>query len=264
MIRRTFATLGLAAVVAAAVAAQDDPKPRPKKAVVPDAFRAYLVTDARFLPRGTPPGEEAFDNWTVQASVQLKPEERDARDRTSKVHCLVCENGAAPVVAIFVRTDPTKLDPNSGVMKLAHALGRAEVDDPKARRKPKGLIRQYRGDKLAAFVMFLCLEGEYPAEQNDDTRDVLAQQVRDLAIKTNAPFVPFGLAPKASKMIDAWGIKPTDEVTVILYNRLRIENKADGTPARWTFGAEGPTDEQIAEILKATQASITAGVSGKR
>jgi hypothetical protein len=236
MIRRTFALIGLVATLAAAAAAQDGKKdgPKPKKAVVPDSYRAYLVTDARFLPRVNTPLDRK--TWTVDASVKLKGDDRDARDRTSKMHCLVCENGPAPVVAIFTRQDPKGADPNAGAVKLAQDLDK--------------LIPKYRGDKLAGFLMFLRLEGEYPAEPNDDTRDLLAQQVRDVAVAANTTFVPFGLAPKQSETNAQWGIGDADQVVVVLYYRMRVEK-------RWTFDAAGPTPEQIKEVLDAAQKAIT-------
>src|SRR5262249_13235415 len=112
----------------------------------------------------------------------------------------------------------------------------------------------YRGDKLAGFVMFLRLDGEFAAEEMGD---VVAQQIRDLSIATNATYVPFGLAPKQSPANTAWEIGENDEVTVVLYNRLRVEK-------RWKFGADGPTPEQIKEIVAATEEAITGMKKGPR
>ena len=131
------------------------------------------------------------------------------------------------------------------------------------------LIPEYRGDKLAGFVAFLQIEGmpkavtiagadnaqttleldaEYP---DDEKRDQYATQIRDLAAGVKAPNVVFALAPVTSKSIDAWGIKAGDEVTVVIYHRLRVAN-------RWTFkAADGPTDEQIKSIVAATEEMIT-------
>lgn len=264
--------VGVLGLVAAAVAAsaQNPPSSGTKPGdILPSTFRAFLVTDDRFPPKVSPP---------------TKPEDRDPRDRTSKIHCLVCENGQSPVVTIFVRADAKNLGGGSGVAKLAQAVNR--------------LIPQYRGDRLAGFVVFLKLEGvakdfenakitttvknpddtktaidvaygktektvtitdpkkqvtqtelgfEYP---DDERRDALAAEVRDFAAEVKAPNVPFGLAPASSKANQAWGIGEKDEVTVIIYNRLRVAK-------RWTFDAKGPTDEQIKEIVAATEEMIT-------
>lgn len=236
MIRRTIALCGLFAALGAAALAQDEKQdpPKPKKVVVPDSYRAYLVTDARFLPRVNAPLDRK--TWTVDASVKLKLDDRDARDRTSKIHCLVCENGPNPVLAIFTRQDPKGADPGSGAVKLAQDLDK--------------LIPKYRADKLAGFLVFLCLDGEYPAEKNDDTRDQLAQQVRDVAIAANTTYVPFGIAAKQSETNTTWGIGDADQVTVVFYYRMRIEK-------RWTFDAGGPTPEQMKEILDTIEKAIT-------
>ncbi|MBX9580747.1 MAG: hypothetical protein K2X87_10605 [Gemmataceae bacterium] len=240
--RRMFGMCGLL-LAAAASAAQDPKAAGPSRAKpgepVPATFRAYLVTDDRFPPKVNPPA---------------KPDDRDPRDRTGKVHCLVCETGLSPAVAVFVKADPKALGPDSGVVKLAARLNK--------------LIPQYRADRMAAWVHFLRLDGppkavpvpgadapveldaEYP---DDERRDEYAREVRDLAKAADAPNVPFGLAPAKGKMVDAWGIGPDDEVTVILFNRLKVAN-------RWTFKADGPTPAQIDEIA----AAVAAAVEGKK
>ena len=78
---------------ASSVPAQDA-KPQPKLVippdVVPSTFRAFLVTDSRFPPLKEGEGKDAT-------------EVPNPLNRSGKIHCLVCENGLAPVVAIFVR-----------------------------------------------------------------------------------------------------------------------------------------------------------------
>ena len=241
-------TAGLAAgLVLAAVATAQEPKVEPKADLkakstaqkgewVPATFRAFLVADGRFPPKVSPP---------------VKAEDRDARDRTRKMHDLVGENGLSPVVAVFVRSEPTDLA-GSGVLKLAQALDKK--------------IPEYRGDKLSGFVHFLwldapekvvalpeagdaksvTLDGEFP---DDEKRDEHADAVLKLSNEAKAPNVPFGLVPGKGKMIDAWGLKAEDKVTVVLYNRMRVKE-------RWTFPAAGPTDEQVATIVKAAEEVI--------
>lgn len=196
--------------------------------VVPAAYRMFLVTDDRFPPKKSP---------------VTKPEDRDPKDRTGKIHCLVCEYGLSPVMAVFVRADPKTLGPDSGVVKLARAMN--------------AVVRDNKAEKLAGFVGFLQMKGasravaveggsveldaEYPEDPN---RDEAARQVGDLAKAADAAEIPFGLAPQAGKSADAWGLKADDAVTVVLYNRLKVVD-------RRTFPAEGPTDEQIKEIASA-------------
>jgi hypothetical protein len=221
---RLFGLLGMLAVLAAAATAQDEKKddkkdePKAKAAkppLVPATFRAYLVTDQRYPAKVANP---------------VKPDDRDPRDRTGKIHCLVCENGPNPVVAIFVRADP-KADATAKLAELTN--------------KVSGLITTYRGDKLAAFAMFLQLDGEYP---NDEARDEKANDVRVLAGVAKAPNVPFGLAPTKSPALDAWGVGEKDEYTVVFYRGMR-EVK------RWKF-MEAPTGDQVKEIADAVEAEL--------
>lgn len=244
-IRVLFATglAGLLCLLSVASRAQE-PKAKLPPDVVPATFRAFLVTDGRFTAVKTPDGKE----------------QTDPRNRTGKIHCLVCENGLAPVIAIFVRADPTTLGRDKGVAELV-TRANAMIANPK-----------YRANKLAAFVMFLRLESgtktvtvktmqdggevetkvkqdlEYP---DDENRDEQAAKVRDFAVALNTPYVPFGLAAEKSKALTEWGIKDTDEVTVVVYYRLRK------VAAPWTFrSAMDLTDEKINEILKTVESAM--------
>lgn len=213
--------------------------------VVPSTFRAHLVVDNRFLPK--------------DKKDAVKDEDRDPRDRTGKIHCLVCENGLSPTVAIFVRADIKGADATGGLGKLI--------------KQTDALIPKYRGDKMAAFVMFLKLEGgeklvavkgadgaeekveaakEYP---DDEKRDEYAQEIKTFAAALNADNVPLGLAPTTSKSIKEFGIGDATPVTVIIFNRLRMVQ-------RWELKLDEVTDEKIGEILTATEQMI--GVAPKK
>ena len=298
--RRTAGLCALLALLPLAAAGQDDPPKAGTRTTIPAALPAFVALDDRYPHRG--PADAKPD--------QLKPDQRDPKDRTGKIHDLVTENGLAPVVAVFVRADAKTFGPESGLAKLAKALD-AEC------RKPKN-----RADKLAAFVLFLKLEGDpalrgktftgeltipddkaagagakkadkrpavsseygpdgkavklddpvrgesktdvdygYP---DDEQRDAAAKEVRDfaLAVRDDALkgrpaskdpptfLVPFALGPTKSKAVDAWQIKD-DPVTVVMYNRFHT-----GPGLRWTFPADGPTDEQIKAILDTTLKTI--------
>lgn len=207
--------------------------------VVPSTFRMQLVVDNRFkqLVKGTDGSEGP-----------------DPRNRTGKIHCLVCEYGLSPVVAIFVRADVKELKANSGLSKLIKGTD--------------ALIPKYRSDKLAAFTAYLKLDGgskvvtvkgpdgseekveaakEYP---DDEKRDVYAKDLRDYATVVGADNVPFGLSPTSSPSIASFGIDEGTQVTVIIYNRVRMAQ-------RWELKADDLTDEKVAEILNATEEMIT-------
>lgn len=237
---RGLMAVGLFGLVCLVVVAQD---PKLPADVVPSTFRAYLVTDGRFPPVKGPDGKQS----------------PDPRNRQGKLHCLVCENGLAPVVAIFVRSDLNALNPGGGLAKLTKSLN--------------ALIPKYRGDKLAGFVMFLRLQGgtkvvvvktkqadgtetetkieqdmEYP---DDENREAYVQKIEAFAKALNTPNVPFGLAAEKSKALAVWGVKETDEVTVVVYNRMRIV----GQP--WRFAKDADlTDTKIDEIMKSVEAAI--------
>lgn len=232
---RHAATTGWLLAVAALAARAQDPKPAPlPKNVVPSAYRAQLVVDDRFREP-----VKYLDGSTGP----------DPRNRTGKMHCLVCEYGLSPVVAVFVRADPKDGKVAPGLAKLAKATD--------------ALIPKYRSDKLSAFVSFLTLEGgpklvkqadgtetEAPKEYPDDeNRDARAKDVKDFYTSAMTPNVPFSLGPTTSPVVTGFGIGD-EPVTVVVYNRLRIVN-------RWALKAEDLTDAKIAEILSATEAMIT-------
>ena len=212
-----------------------------KGELVPAPFRAYMVADERFAP--------------IVAGSKL-PEDRDPKNVTDRIHDLVCEHGLNPVMAVFVREDAKKLTPTSGVGKLATEMNKLMT------------LPDYRGAKLAGFVIFLKVEGpqksvtivnpdksqtvveldaEYP---DDEKRDQYALDIRDLATGFKAPNVVFGLAPAKSKAATAWAIGDEDEVTVVIFNRIRVLN-------RWKFKAEaGPTDDEIKQIIGTVEESV--------
>lgn len=243
----------------------EDPKPPLDLKVeippdaIPGSFRMFLVKDGRF-----PPLTDA------EGKLLKGPTGKDVpspKNREGKIHCLVCENGLAPMIATFVRADAKGIGPDSGVGKLAKGLN--------------AMIPKYRADKLGGFVAFLrhdfmdLPEGqrinkivtvkakrvdgsefeekseqdlEYPDEEK---RDVHAKDVADLAAGLNVPYVPFGLAPAKSKANTAWGVKDENEVTVVIYYRMRRV----GAPFEFAKAAD-LTDEKVAEILKTVEKAI--------
>lgn len=244
--RVLFLAAGMAAVAFHAAPAQDPKAAAPLPPdVVPATFRALIITDDRFPPIKEGEGKD----------VKESP---NPLNRSGKIHCLVCENGLAPVLAIFVRAEANAVKPDRGVGKLVAALN--------------ALIPKYKSDKLAGFLMFLNLDGgkksikipgaeggtdttltvdqEFP-DTELDKREAFVKDIRALASGVKAPYVPFGLAPATSDAIKAWKISEKDDVTVVLYDRMRVVGKP------WTFAKlDDVTDEKIAEILKAVEKTI--------
>jgi hypothetical protein len=250
--RTLIAAAGLLAGAGLAARGQEpaDKVPVPADAV-PSAFRMFLVTDDRFDPL-----KDAENNLLKDKNGEPIP---SPKNRPNKIHCLVCEYGLNPVVAVFVRPDAKTLGPDSGVAKLAKRLN--------------AVIPKNRADKLSGFVAFLNLEGgtkvvtvktkradgteveekveqdkEYP---DDEKRAEYADAVKSLARALDGVrYVPFGLAPATSKALTAWGVGP-DEVTVVVYNRMRRFGEV------WRFPKVADlTDEKIDEVLKAAVASF--------
>src|SRR5262245_22860803 len=133
-LRLPFAAAGLLGLVGLVAPAQD-PKPEPKLVlppdVVPSTFRAFLVTDNRFPPVKV---VTRITDEKDKKETEKVTEQDDPRNRTGKIHCLVCEYGLSPVVAVFVRSEATKLGPKSGVARLTKQLDE--------------IIPKYRADKL--------------------------------------------------------------------------------------------------------------------
>lgn len=240
---RFLLSLGLLGATLAAATSQQPKTPAvPKKGeLIPSPFRSYIVVDDRYPPK---------------VAGSNNPDDRDPKDRTNKMHCLVCENGLNPVAVIFIREDAKKLSPTGGIGNLAQGLNKLQSEP------------EFRGAKLGAFAIFLKIEGmpksvtvtnadksqttidldaEYP---DDEKRDVYAGEIRDLASGIKAPNVVFGLAPAASTAAKSWGIADTDEITVVVYNHFRIVK-------RWTFKADpGPTDDEVKQILDTVKKSV--------
>jgi len=124
--------VGILAVVAAAVAQDDKPKPPAGGESIPAGFRAFIAVDDRYPPKG---------------------KEADPRNRSQKMHDLVVEHGLNPTVAIFTRTAPAEGDPAA---KLAKQL------DP--------LVTTHRGNSFGVYLVHLTLDKEYPDDDMRDAK----------------------------------------------------------------------------------------------
>jgi hypothetical protein len=224
-IRRAIAAFGLLVGVALVSRAQDPAPPASTPAdptfaaasavvrgastanVVPGSFRALMVVDNRFPLKIKPEKGPILD------------EHRDPKDRTGKIHCLVCEHGLSPVIAVFVRGD---INPEKAGLK--NLIKGADT-----------LVPKYRSDKMAAFVIFLKLEGgtkEVRVKKPDGTeepdpvkapkefpdtdlekREKYVGEITDFAKACNTDNVPFGLAPTTSPSVSKFGIGETFELT---------------------------------------------------
>ncbi len=214
------ARLGLlAALLLAASAAAQDPAPSASSA--PGPFRCFVVSDQRYAPKANPP---------------KRPEDRDPRDRTGKMHSFVLEQSLNPVVLVLSREAPT---PDSVAARLTKLLN-ADLS-----------AKANRGTSLSAFTVFCTLENEFPADEQRTAdgaflRDDALRQVQELATQLAAPKVPIGLAARTSPQTAAWGLGAEDDVVVTVYNRLAVVKRAK-------FKANEATDAQLGEIVAAAR-----------
>lgn len=237
---RWLGTLGVVALAFVSPSiAQDEKTPA---APVPSTFRSFIASDTR-LPL------------------------TDARNRQNKIHCLVCENGLAPVIAVFAKSVPAA---DSPLAKLFQAV--------------QPLIPKYRGDRFGSYAIFLrtdpgtksvdvkqadgsekkeTLDKEFPDDDRTREADVNGKKeilflsgdevkaVQALAKAVATPQIPFGIAATKSKTTEAFGIDDdADSITILLYNRLFIAK-------RWTLKMDELTDEKIKEIVTAAEETIT-------
>lgn len=148
--------------------------------------------------------------------------------RAGKMHCFVCEAELNPTVAVFSRSQPTAESP---ALKVAAALNE--------------LVDKNRASRFGAFVAFLTLAKEYPEEEG---RDKKAEDVRAVATQVKLAGVPFGLAAGQSDATERYGLKASDDLTVIFFNRTKVIDV-------WPFPADKPP---TAGDIKTMTDTITA------
>ncbi|CAN5550998.1 hypothetical protein BH11PLA2_BH11PLA2_05350 [soil metagenome] len=214
---RALMTVLLLSVLATA---QDETPVRPLKAgdPVPANFRAFVAADERF-EKGSP------------------------RNRISKMHDLVTDNGLNPVVVVFSRQDtaPDKAATDQPVAKATSALA-SELSR---------LVTKYKPDRLGAFVNFITLDKEYQEQEN---RDPKAIATAALSAQLQTGNVPFTLAAKKSANTAAWGLDDKADITVVYYDRMVVKNV-------WTFAADKPP---TAEDIKAIAAAVETDLKPKK
>ena len=226
---RLIAAIWLTVTATAFGTAQETPPPVSESAV-PGTFRSFIAVDKRF------------------------PED-NVRNRQAKMHCLVCEAGLNPVVAVFTRADPATVTPESPLGKLIQALGRARVEADMigaAARDPGGFVAKHRAANAAAFVIFLGLEKPYPEDTRGEAvkglvRDQVVESLRATAETLNAPHVPFGLAASESPDTEVWKLVPGQDTTVVVFHRMKVVK-------RWDFSPDTPLDDQaITQIIQTAE-----------
>jgi hypothetical protein len=183
---------------------------------LPSSWPVYIAVDDRYPPKNTP----------IKSA-----DDRDPRDRTGKMHCLICETGLNPGVIVLTRATPTE---DSAAGKLAKQL--------------ETIVKDNRNNSFSGSVIFLNLEKDFPVDirRNDKgefDRDNLLKQVRDFSAQVKTPRLALAMAPRNSPNYAAWGIADNDETVVILFNRLKVVKK-------WNM----VTDAELPTILSTIKA----------
>ncbi len=195
---------------AAPVVAQE-PEPKP------------VVKDGQRIP-------STFRSFIV---LDKRTDAKDPLNRTNKLHCLVCENNLNPVVAVFARSQPKGAD--DPLAKLTVALGKLLATD------------QYKSRNFASFVIFVTLQKEF---QSDDKRDDFAAAIKTWGETIGAGNVVLGLTGQTSDAVKAWNLNKDDDITVVLYHRMKPVRPA------WTFAEGKMTEADIKAIVTATESEL--------
>lgn len=135
-------------------------------------------------------------------------------------HCLVCEYGLQPVVALFTREFPA---PDSPLARLLQALDAA--------------VEKHRAQGLRAFVVVLTNEA-----RNIDARKAAAQRLKDLAATLMLQHVVLSLEAAAGP--DGYNLAPDAALTALAYFKHKVE-------ANFAFRKDGLREEDITAILTA-------------
>jgi hypothetical protein len=141
-------------------------------------------------------------------------------------HCLVCEFGLKPVVAVFVREPPTDPDKSKSLLDLLTKLDDAVAAHQKA--------------ELCAFAVFL--SKEYTDEA---TRKTLVKQLEDVATKFKQLVISVGGPDGPEK----YNLSAAADVTVLLYSRSKVV-------ANFAFGKDKLTDKDVEAVLAAVEKMV--------
>jgi hypothetical protein len=188
---------------------------------------AFLMPASAQAPGDLKAGTSIPGPFRVFVASDTRTPEKDANNRTGKIHCFVCEAELNPAIAVFARTVPNAESP---AVKLAGKLNE--------------LVTKYKSDRLFAFVAFLTLTKEY---QEEEGRDAKAQAGKDVAAQAKATGVPFGLAAGKSAATDLYGLKESDDLTIVFFHRMKVVGK-------WTFSADKPPTDDDARAIAAAVA----------
>ena len=169
--------------------------------------------------------------------------------RVGKFHDPVGERELKPTVAVFVRLVPPKPDTPEYAqftekMKAVGGL----------LQKLNGLVGEHVNDLFGAFAEFLWLEKDFLEDENHLK---YAEILTGFAAQAKLDKVQVGLAKVADTPVEAFGIDPNAEVTVIGYDRLTVKYRAK-------FGPEPPLDAAAIDAVAAEALKLLPSVKDKK
>lgn len=184
----------------------------------------FLVSSLGLAQEPTLPANSLPSTFRSFVAIDKRFEATNARNRTNKIHCFVCEHALNPAVIVFARTVPQEA--NAPLAALIKELNQ--------------LVADYKSKNFAAHMIFLSLDQEYHLDKN---RDEPTKRVMAFGEQVDVVNVPFGVAAKSSKSTEAWAIADTDDIVIIYYNKLQQRE-------RWTIPAGQPlTAETIKTVV---------------
>lgn len=181
-------------------------------------------------PKAEPLVPSTFRSFIV---TDQRTDIKDPLNRTNKLHCLVCENNLNPVIAVFARSVPGKAD--EPLSKLTAELKRLLGEE------------KNKAQNFAAFVVFVTLDKEF---QSDDKRDDQAIAIKKWGETVAAGPVVLGLTGQTAEAVKNWNLNKDDDITVVLYNRMKVVQKP------WTFESGKLGEADIKTIAAATEAEL--------
>lgn len=224
-VRWGAAVAGLAVAVGLVAQEKKEAAP-PAREEIATGFRAFVVAEPRF------PKEDVRN-----------PAGKRARNPVD----LVTEHGLEPVIAVFARTIPA--DATHPLAPLVQKLDALQA------------VKEYKADRLGAFLVFLALKDEF---RKDETRDARIKEIEQFVAGVMPKRTTIALAeatatedgnnqPLVPAQVAAMGIGPEDDIVIIFYNNLHVVK-------RWKFPAsKPPTDED----LKAIEAEVAKTLGRK-
>lgn len=186
------------------------------------AIAAFVLVAAEPQDKDKPAKAKEKDKPAAAKKGELKPGEElpgpfqpynlNGRFK-GRFHCLVCEHGLNPTAAIFVRGT----DDLDGVGALLQGLEAALK------------IKKNEKARLGAFAVFV--DEQLPdVVANDEKREDVSKKLEDLAAKVDRVAV----AVESKGNLDKYRLDPDTEVTLILYDNLKVAEVKHEAKAKLT------------------------------